>query len=185
MYELSLFILDLAQNSLTANASLVTIRLLESAALNRVFVAVADNGCGMSPEIAERATDPFMTTKAPRQKKIGLGLPFFKQLVEMCGGSFRLVSRPGRGTIVRGTYPFTNVDQPPVGDLDESIFALVAGNPDVDFRYTRRTDSWQQVFDTRPVKEALGPDARALWQSVEILDWLRETIRAREPRDQN
>ena len=74
MYELSLFILELAQNSLTADAGLVKIWLVESGKQNMLTVTVADNGCGMTPEILEKAVDPFMTTKQQRHKKIGLGL---------------------------------------------------------------------------------------------------------------
>lgn len=175
MYELSLFILDLAQNSLTAHASLVKIWLVESRNMNRLTVTVADNGCGMTPETCQQALDPFMTTKK-RRRNIGLGLPFFKQLVEMCGGTFRIRSRPGIGTVVTGSYPLDNVDQPPLGDIAETVFALVAGNPVVDFRYTCKADTACHVFDTRPVRTALGTDAAALWQTPEVLDWMREAI---------
>jgi len=176
MYELSLFILDLAQNSLTANARLVKIWLVESGKQNRLTVTVADNGCGMTAETCKKAVDPFMTTKKQRHKKIGLGLPFFIQLVEMCEGTARIRSRPGIGTVVSGSFPLDNVDQPPIGDLGETIFSLVAGNPGIDFRYTRKTDERTQVFDTRPVRAALGVDALKLWQTPEILEWLREAI---------
>ena len=71
MYELSLFILDLAQNSLSAGASLIKVWLAESEKLNRLTVTVADNGCGMEPEVLEKALDPFMTTKTGREKEIG------------------------------------------------------------------------------------------------------------------
>jgi anti-sigma regulatory factor (Ser/Thr protein kinase) len=175
MYELSLFILDLAQNSLTAHASLVKIWLVESRNLNRLTVTVADNGCGMTPETCEKALDPFMTTKQ-RRRNIGLGLPFFKQLVEMCGGIFRIRSRPGIGTVVTGSFPLDNVDQPPPGDVAGTVFALAAGNPAIDFRYTRKTDAASHVFDTRSVRATLGPDAEALWQTPEVLDWMRKAI---------
>jgi hypothetical protein len=175
MYELSLFILDLAQNSLTAQASLVKIWLEESGNRNRLTVTVADNGCGMRPETCEQALDPFMTTKQ-RRRNIGLGLPFFKQLVEMCGGTFRIRSQPGIGTVVTGSFPLDNVDQPPMGDVDGTVFALAAGNPAVDFRYTRKTDASSRVFDTRPVRTVLGPNAETLWQTPEILDWMRKAI---------
>jgi hypothetical protein len=177
MYELSLFILDLAQNSLTADAGLVKIWLIESREQNRLTVTVADNGCGMTPEILEKAVDPFMTTKEQRHKKIGLGLPFFKQLIEMCDGTFQIRSRAGIGTVTRGTFPLDNVDQPPIGKLDETIFSLVAGNPEVDFRYTWKKDGRTHVFDTRPVRAALGADALKLWQTPEILEWLREAVK--------
>ncbi len=173
MYELSLFILDLAQNSLTAGASLVKIWLEESENLNRLSVTVADNGCGMTPEVLERAIDPFMTTKSARNKKIGLGLPFFKQLVESCDGSFKIKSWPGNGTVATGSYLHDHFDQPPIGKIGEVIFSLVAANPSVDFVFSRKTEDEIKYFDTRPVRKMLGRDAELIWQTKDILDWFR------------
>ena len=65
-------------------------------------VTVADNGIGMSEEVITKAIDPFMTSKSSRKKKIGLGLPFFKQLIESCEGKFRIKSKCEIGTVVTG-----------------------------------------------------------------------------------
>ena len=176
MYELSLFILDLAQNSLSADARLVRLWLVESARRNTMTVSVADNGKGMPADVLARAVDPFMTTKRERRKRIGLGLPFFKQMVEDCGGCFRIKSWPGRGTVVTGTYPLDNVDQPPVGAFGETALGLVAANPGVDFRITRRMDATAHVFDTRAVRAVLGAEAQALWQTPEVLAWMRSEL---------
>ncbi len=175
MYELSLFVLDLAQNALTAHAHLIKIWLIESEKRNCVTVTVADNGCGMSQDTIERAMDPFMTTKTQRKRSIGLGLPFFQQLVESCRGSFRIRSKPDCGTVVTGRYPFDNIDQPPRGEMAETIAALVTGNPAVDFRYTYATDTCHCVLDTREMRDTLGEDAALLWQTPEIYRWCIET----------
>ena len=63
MYELSLFVLDLVQNSITADAKLIKIWLFEFETENFVNVTVADNGKGMSEEVITKAIDPFMTSK--------------------------------------------------------------------------------------------------------------------------
>jgi anti-sigma regulatory factor (Ser/Thr protein kinase) len=176
MYELALFVLDLAQNSLTAGATCVKIWLAEDAPANRLTVTVADNGCGMTPATLQCALDPFMTTKAARRKKIGLGLPFFRQLVEDCQGAFRIRSRPGGGTVISGTYPLDNLDQPPLGVLADTLLALVSANPAVRFRFVRRRGGQCSVFDTRPVRAALGADADALWQTAEMMAWFRKEL---------
>jgi len=176
MYELALFILDLAQNSLTAGATCVKIWLVEDAGARRLTVTVADNGCGMTPATVQCALDPFMTTKAARRKKIGLGLPFFQQLVEDCQGSFRIKSRLQCGTVVTGSYPLDNLDQPPMGALAETLLALVCANPAVQFHFVRRRGAQCQVFDTRPVHAALGADAGALWQTAEMTAWFRKEL---------
>ena len=72
MRDLSLHLLDLAQNSITAGASLVTVRLtLEESGM--LTMQLEDNGKGMSPELLQRVTSPFATTRTTR--KVGLGIP--------------------------------------------------------------------------------------------------------------
>jgi len=178
MYELALFMLDLAQNALTAGASCVKIWLDEDAARNRLTLTVADNGCGMAPETLVRALDPFMTSKVARRKKVGLGLPFFRQLVESCGGALAVKSRPSCGTVVCGWYPLDNVDQPPVGAWADTLLGLIQAHPHVRFYCARRRYGRCTAFDTRPVRAALGRDADALWQSAEMTAWFRKELAA-------
>ena len=176
MYELSLFVLDLVQNSITADAKIIKIWLFELENENLVTITVADDGKGMSNEIMEKAIDPFMTSKTERKKKIGLGLPFFKQLIESCEGEFKINSKTGIGTVVTGSFPYDNIDQPPIGDLEDTILNLVIANPEIDFRYTRRNDKKEKVFDTRPVRKMLGPDAAIMWQSSDMIEWFRNEL---------
>jgi len=77
--ELSLNILDIAQNSLKAEATLVSIEIAETADV--LTLTVTDDGYGMLPELLCRVTDPFSTTRTTR--KVGLGLPFLKMQAEM------------------------------------------------------------------------------------------------------
>ena len=48
MQELSLNVLDIAQNSVRANATLVTITMEEDSAAGTLRISIADDGCGMS-----------------------------------------------------------------------------------------------------------------------------------------
>ena len=57
MKELSLNILDIAQNSIRARATEVEITLQESR--ETLIITVSDNGCGMKKEFLLRVTDPF------------------------------------------------------------------------------------------------------------------------------
>ena len=91
MQELSLNVLDIAQNSVRANASLVTISVLERTADRFLEISVADDGCGMTEEQVSHVMDPFFTTRTTR--KVGLGVPFFKMSAEATGGSFSIVSQ--------------------------------------------------------------------------------------------
>ncbi|MBQ6720762.1 MAG: sensor histidine kinase, partial [Clostridia bacterium] len=66
MRDLSLHLLDLAQNSITAGASLVTVRISVDEA-GMLTMVLEDNGKGMSPELLERVTSPFATTRTTRK----------------------------------------------------------------------------------------------------------------------
>ena len=62
MRELSLNVMDIAQNSLSAGASLTQIVVEESSAEDTLTLKIIDNGRGMTAEQAARVTDPFFTT---------------------------------------------------------------------------------------------------------------------------
>ena len=81
MRELSLHLLDIAENSISAQASRVSIQVLEDYPTDRLTISVRDNGVGMAPELADRVLDPFITRRTER--KVGLGLPLLKQAAEV------------------------------------------------------------------------------------------------------
>ena len=76
MRELADNILDIAQNSIAAGASLVEIDISVSRAQDTVSLAFIDDGCGMSEDMVKAVCDPFTTTRKTR--KVGLGLPLLK-----------------------------------------------------------------------------------------------------------
>ena len=84
MRELSLNILDIAQNSIAAGASLTTIEVAEDTAKCELTITVSDNGCGMTAEQVANVLDPFYTTRTTR--KVGMGIPLFKLAAEQTGG---------------------------------------------------------------------------------------------------
>ena len=119
--DLSLHLLDLVQNSITAGASLVTIRLtLEENGM--LTMVLADNGKGMSPELLSRVTSPFATTRTTR--KVGLGIPMMKENAEKAGGTFQLESEEGKGTTLTCTMDTGNIDCLPLGDLSGTLLRI-------------------------------------------------------------
>jgi PAS domain S-box-containing protein len=74
-----------------------------------VCIAVADTGQGMTAEVVARATEPFFSTK-PLGKGTGLGLAQVYGIVRQAGGTMRIESREGEGTIVRLLLPRASVD---------------------------------------------------------------------------
>ena len=79
MPEIALNVLDIAQNSVRAEASLIQISVDVDEAADMLTITIEDNGCGMTAEQTDRVTDPFFTTRTTR--KIGLGVPFYSTTV--------------------------------------------------------------------------------------------------------
>ena len=111
--------MDVAQNSITAGASLITIRVEEDRQKGEMVISIEDNGKGMSEEQVRQVIDPFYTTRTTR--KVGLGVPLFKMEAEMTGGDFSIQSRVGEGTLVTARFCTDHVDMIPLGDLDNII----------------------------------------------------------------
>ena len=154
MEELSLNILDIAQNSVRANATEVDITVAELPAEDRMVITITDNGCGMTPEQVAHVEDPFFTTRTTR--RVGLGVPFFKQAALATGGSFHIDSQVGRGTVVTAVFVLSSIDRMPLGDINGVIHTLIHYNPDLDVLYHYRVDDRQFELDTRQFREILG-----------------------------
>ncbi len=154
MQELSMNILDVAENSVRAGASLVEITVDEKPSADLLSVTVSDNGCGMSPEQLRNVIDPFYTTRSTR--KVGLGVPFFKMAAELTGGKFVIESEVGKGSTVRADFVLSSIDLMPLGNINETICSLIYCNPQIDFLYTRRFEENEMALDTREFRCILG-----------------------------
>jgi nitrogen fixation/metabolism regulation signal transduction histidine kinase len=74
--------LDIAENSVSANASTVHIEVIEDIFNDQLQMSVTDNGRGMDAETVAKVTDPFVTSRTTR--KVGLGIPLLKAAAEGC-----------------------------------------------------------------------------------------------------
>ncbi|HAI87903.1 MAG TPA: ATP-binding protein [Firmicutes bacterium] len=153
MRELSMHILDIAQNSIAAGAKVVRIDVVEDAAADTMTITVADDGSGMDSGAAQRIRDPFVTSRTTRQ--VGLGIPLFAAAAERCGGGLAIASAPGSGTTVRAVFGLSHIDRAPLGDMAGTLMALSVCNPDVDFVYNRERGDESFRFDTREIRAEL------------------------------
>lgn len=154
MRDISLHILDIAQNSLTAQSSLIEIGIDADTEHNSLTVVITDNGCGMSEELLERVKSPFTTSRTTR--KVGLGIPLFTASCESTGGTLDIKSSPGKGTRLTATLGLWHIDRPPLGDIAETVAMLTIMNPQTDFVFTARQADRAFDFDTREIKQTLG-----------------------------
>ena len=175
MKELSLNILDIAQNSVKARAKNIEISIKEDDSV--LEFSVKDDGCGMSEEFLSRVTDPFTTTRTTR--KVGLGLPLLKMEAEQTGGSLEITSTEegkgeDHGTFVRALFRKDSIDYIPLGDIVGTLCVLVQGADNVDYIFTHEIKNKETVeFSTKELREMLGDLPLG---TPEVIAWLRDFL---------
>ncbi len=172
MKELSLHILDIVQNAISAEAGEVVIRMEEDTAANTYMISISDNGRGMSPEVLERVTDPYYTSR--RTRKVGMGIPLLMHSAEQAGGRVTIRSAPGEGTTVEAMFVHDHIDRPEMGDIAGVLVLLIGGNPGIRFRYEHRKDGRTYMLDTVEVQEVLEDMPIS---DPGVLKYIREMIR--------
>ncbi len=172
MKEISLHVLDIIQNSLTAQASLIEISIEVSHESDKLRVSVFDNGCGMDEELLKRVENPYATSRTTR--KVGLGIPMFKAGAEAAGGCFSLSSKLGEGTCIKAEYKLSHWDCPPLGDMAQTIYTSVICNENVNFLYLHKVDECEFRFDTREIRRTLGEDVP--FNLPEVMAWIRDYL---------
>lgn len=153
MEDISLHILDIAENSVRAGADLIKITITEDTAGDLFTVEIEDNGKGIPEDLRASVLDPFCTTRTTR--KVGLGLPLLAQAARETGGDISVRSGNTSGTVVTATFKQSHIDLKPLGDIAETLVVLIAGNPHVDFLFTYSKNSNMFSLDTREIKEEL------------------------------
>ena len=154
MEDLSLFVLDIAQNSIAAGARQIEISLRQTGRGGELCFEIRDDGRGMAPEFAKKAASPFATTRTTR--RVGLGLPLLRMTAEQTGGRFLLQSEQGRGTVVRAWFETGHLDCPPLGDMGQTMCALIGQNPQIRFVYRRALGAQGFALDCDEMRAQLG-----------------------------
>lgn len=175
MKELSLNILDIAENSVKAGANLTEISIEETE--ETITLTITDDGSGMKREILETVTNPFYTTRTTR--KVGMGLPLLKLEAEMTGGTMTVSSRhfsefpDNHGTCVSATFYKNHIDYTPLGDVVSSMTTLIQGHPDTDFLFTHKGNGIDVLLDTRELREVLG---EVPLNTYEVIKWIENFL---------
>jgi len=176
MKELSLNILDVAENSVKAGASLTQILLEEKDHV--LTLSILDDGCGMTEEILAGVIDPFYTTRTTR--KVGMGLPLLKLASEQTEGTMTVTSVSetvdpvNHGTQVVATFHTDHIDFTPLGDVVSSIVTLIQGHPDTDFLFVHEGEDNHVRLDTREIRQVLED---VPLDSYEVIKWIESYLR--------
>lgn len=172
MEDLSLHILDIIENSISAGATHIDIEINEDTKKNLLTIRIKDNGKGMDEATCKKALDPFYTTKNTR--RVGLGLSMLAQATEEAAGTFRIDSETGKGTTITAQFVYDHIDRKPIGNMAETIVTcLVSTGAKADVRYRHRKDGNQFIFDTQDIKKDLED---VVLNTPEIIAVLKEYI---------
>ena len=175
MKEISLNILDIAENSVKAGASLTEILIDETS--TTLTLTIRDDGCGMNEETVKSVIDPFYTTRTTR--KVGMGLPLLKLACEQTGGHLTVSSKvsseddAGHGTTVQALFHKDHIDCTPLGDVISSIVTLIQGHPDTDFLFIHKTEVGEVSLDTRELRAVLD---NVPLDTYEVIIWIRDNL---------
>ncbi|MBQ7960803.1 MAG: sensor histidine kinase [Clostridia bacterium] len=175
MREISLHILDIVQNSVVAGAARIEVFVDEDIAADKLTVKITDDGCGMTKEFLERVVDPFTTKRTTR--KVGLGIPLFKNAAESTDGTFDIQSEVGKGTCVTAVFGYSHIDRQPLGDMADTMLGLFTSYEQIDFVYRHKVDDKEFEVVTADLKTVL--DGVSL-KTPEVYLWLSEFLKEGE-----
>ncbi len=150
MRELSLHILDIAENAVAAGADTIDIRVAECPSADSLTITIRDNGRGMPPDKIRHIDDPFVTTRKTR--RVGLGLSLLAAAAQRCEGDVAATVSPEEGTTVTAVFRHSHIDRAPLGDIAGTLATLIIGNPHIDFIYTHSVEEKSFILDTRRLK---------------------------------
>jgi anti-sigma regulatory factor (Ser/Thr protein kinase) len=171
--ELSLHVLDVLENSLTAGARHIRLEIDEDTRGNRLSITIEDDGCGMDAETQAKAVDPYYTTRTTRH--VGLGLPLLKSAAERCEGGLDLTSQVRVGTTVVATFRRDHIDRAPLGDMVSTLMgALLSSREGWELQFRHRLDDREFRLDTAEVREILGD---VPLKHPAVREWLESYLR--------
>ncbi len=175
MREISLHILDIVQNSVVAGATKIEVYVTEDIAEDKLTVKIVDNGCGMSKEFLEKVIDPFTTKRTTR--KVGLGIPLFKNAAESTDGTFEIQSELGKGTCVTAVFGYSHIDRQPLGDMADTMLGLFTSYENIDFLYRHKIGDEEFEVETAELKNVLDGVS---FTTPEVYLWLSEFLKEGE-----
>ena len=175
MREIALHILDIVQNSIVAKATKIGVDIKEDYDADKLTVIISDNGCGMSEEFLKKVIDPFTTKRTTRN--VGLGIPLFKLAAENTGGSFKIESEEGKGTIVTAVFGHSHIDRQPLGDIKGTMLGLFTAHEEIQFVYSHKINDKEFTVDTAEIKGILG---EVPFSTPDVYLWLSEYLKEGE-----
>lgn len=153
MRDISLHILDIAENSVKAGAKNITIKITEDEKKNLLTLEISDDGSGMKKEFVKKAHNPFVTSRTTR--KVGMGISLLKNAANAAEGDLKIESAEKKGTKIKAWFKYDHIDRKPIGNIAETIISLILMSPDIIIRYVHKKNDEKFEFDTNEIKKQL------------------------------
>lgn len=176
MEELCQHILDIVENSVSANATVVHVEIEIDDKKDIVRIFIKDNGTGIDREILNEIQSPFFTTRIKHGKNVGLGIPLFKMSALMCEGNFKIESEKEKGTMIEAIFKKSHIDRQPIGNIKNTILTIIIGHPECNFEFLIINNNKLFKLYTEEVKKELG-DIPINYP--EVINFLNEFIEER------
>jgi anti-sigma regulatory factor (Ser/Thr protein kinase) len=173
MQDLSLHILDIAENSITAGASEIKIKIIEDSRDNVLSIEISDNGKGMDEETIKKVYDPFFTTK--ECKRTGLGIPLLAQSARECNGDMDIKTGKGKGTTITVSFQYNHIDRKPLGNIRDTIIVLIASHPEIDFIFEHRRNDSLYSLNISEIRQELDGVPMS---SPDVIKFIKDDISA-------
>ena len=171
MRELSLHILDIVQNSITAGADTIVVEISEDTDADELRIIISDNGCGMDEDTLARVNGTFASSRTTR--KIGMGIALFRAAAELADGYLTLSSKKGVGTTTTAVFKHSSIDRMPLGDISGTMMLLSAKAQNFDLIYRHVWRGSEFVYSTKDIKDVLEDTPI---DSPEVLQYIKEFI---------
>ncbi|MFA6309315.1 MAG: ATP-binding protein [Clostridia bacterium] len=171
MRDISMHMMDIIQNSITASATKIEILITANSKKDLLEIRISDNGCGMNKDFVNKVTDPFVTTRTIR--KVGLGIPMFRESAIAAGGYFRINSEISEGTDILAGFKISNIDRIPLGDVAETLSEVIISRPDISYKLDLKSDKDVFEFDTEKIREVLQGVSIS---EIDVIGWIKENI---------
>lgn len=171
MRDLSLHLMDIAQNSITAGASKISISICADRELDLLELEITDNGIGMDECFLKEVVNPFVTTRGTR--RVGLGIPLFEASARRASGGLRITSKKSVGTTIKADFKISHIDRLPLGDIAQTLKVLLIARPDIEYEmvFDNRKKSFN--FNSFEVKKRIGEVSIT---EFEVLTWICEYV---------
>jgi len=171
MNELSLHILDVVQNSLKVESTLIKIIINEDIIKDSLEIIIEDNGYGMDHKTVLKVRDPFYTSRSTR--KVGLGLSLLELACNQANGILNLESVVGKGTTVKATFRHSHINRVPLGNIRDTIYLLMINEESCNILYQHSFNGKEFKVDTREINQILEDVSL---RDYDVMMWIKSYI---------